>query len=158
MPYSGKKIRVFVFRSSVFGLRSSVFGLRSSVFDLRSLVFDLRSSFCRQRFPLLLGTNNAFKNLHGVFGNKERFSDKKFFNVIAYLQSEILIFLVFVSLGELTFFLGLHYQNFGQHDSGFGQHDFGRDDSQATCLVTSDCSSYTLQCCRKFHPQVFVAF
>ena len=57
-----------------------------------------------QRFPLLLGTNNAFKNLHGVFGNKERFSDKKFFNVIAYLQSEILIFLVFVSLGELTFF------------------------------------------------------
>ena len=27
MPYSGKKIRVFVFRSSVFGLRSSVFVL-----------------------------------------------------------------------------------------------------------------------------------
>ena len=95
MPYSGKKIRAFVFRSSVFGLQS--------------LVFDLRSSFCRQRFPLLLGTNNAFKNLHGVVGNKERFSDKKFLNVIAYLQSEILIFLVFVSLGELTFFLGLHY-------------------------------------------------
>ena len=57
---------------------------------------------------------------------------KKFLNVIAYLQSEILIFLVFVSLGELTFFWGLHYQNFGQHDSGFGQHDFGRDDSRAT--------------------------
>ena len=31
---------------------------------------------------------------------------KKFLNVIAYLQSEILIFLVFVSLGDLTFFLG----------------------------------------------------
>ena len=73
----------------------------------------------------MLGTNNAFKNLHGVVGNKEHFSDKKFLNVIAYLQSEILIFLVFVSLGELTFFLGLHYQNFGQHDSG-------RDDSRAT--------------------------
>ena len=59
-----------------------------------------------QRFPLLLGTNNAFKNLHGVVGNKERFSDKKFLIVIAYLQSEILIFLVFVSLGELTFWGG----------------------------------------------------
>ena len=57
---------------------------------------------------------------------------KKFLNVIAYLQSEILIFLVFVSLGELTFLGGLHHQNFGQHDSGFGQHDFGRDDSRAT--------------------------
>ena len=31
---------------------------------------------------------------------------KKFLNVIAYLQSEIQIFLVFVSLGDLTFFSG----------------------------------------------------
>ena len=31
---------------------------------------------------------------------------KKFLNVIAYLQSEILIFLVFVSSGNLTFFSG----------------------------------------------------
>ena len=35
---------------------------------------------------------------------KERFGDKKFLNAIAYLQSEILIFLVFVSSGNLTFF------------------------------------------------------
>ena len=34
---------------------------------------------------------------------------KKFLNVIAYLQSEILIFLVFVSSGDLTFFFGRHY-------------------------------------------------
>ena len=118
---------------STYPYRQSVFGLPSSVFGLQSSVFDLRSSFCRhthfvigneQRFPLLLGTNNTFKNLHGVVGNKERFSDKIFLNVIVYLQSEILIFLVFVSFG--------HYQNFGQHDSGFGHHDFGRDDSRAT--------------------------
>ena len=57
---------------------------------------------------------------------------KKFLNVIAYLQSEILIFLVFVSSGDLTFFFGRHYQNFGQHDSGFGRHDFVRNDSWAT--------------------------
>ena len=31
---------------------------------------------------------------------------KKFLNAIAYLQSEILIFLVFVSSGNLTFFSG----------------------------------------------------
>ena len=31
---------------------------------------------------------------------------KKFLNVIANLQSEILIFLVFVSSGDLTFFSG----------------------------------------------------
>ena len=31
---------------------------------------------------------------------------KKFLNVIAYLQSEIQIFLVFVSSGDLTFFSG----------------------------------------------------
>ena len=67
-----------------------------------------------QRRILLLETNNVrneqrFKNLHGVVGNKERFRDKKFLNVIAYLQSEILIFLVFVSSGDLTFFFGRHY-------------------------------------------------
>ena len=81
-----------------------------------------------QRFILLLETNNAsfccwkrttfrfvvrneqrFKNLHGVVGNKERFSDKKFLNVIAYSQSEILIFLVFVSSGDLIFFFGRHH-------------------------------------------------
>ena len=60
---------------------------------------------------------------------------KKFLNVIAYLQSEILIFLVFVSSGDLTFFSG-DITNFGQHDSGFGRHDFGRDDSRATWPVT----------------------
>ena len=37
-----------------------------------------------QRFPLLLGKDKRFKNLHGVVRNKERFSDKKFLNVIAY--------------------------------------------------------------------------
>ena len=60
-------------------------------------------------FPFVVKNEQRFKNLHGVVGNKERFSDKKFLNVIAYLQSEILIFLVFVSSGDLTFFFGRHY-------------------------------------------------
>ena len=34
------------------------------------------------------------------------FQCEKFLNFIAYLQSEILMFLVFVSLGDLTFFSG----------------------------------------------------
>ena len=52
-------------------------------------------SFCcwkRTTFPYVVRNEQRFKNLHGVVGNKERFSDKKFLNVIAYLQSEILIF------------------------------------------------------------------
>ena len=60
-------------------------------------------------FPFVVRNEQHFKNLHGVVGNKERFSDKKFLNVIAYWQSEILIFLVFVSSGDLTFFFGRHY-------------------------------------------------
>ena len=60
-------------------------------------------------FPFVVRNEQHCKNLHGVVGNKERFSDKKFLNVIAYLQSEILIFLVFVSSGDLTFFFGRHY-------------------------------------------------
>ena len=47
-------------------------------------------------FPSVVRNEQHFKNLHGVVGNKERF--------IAYLQSEILIFFAFVSLGDLTFF------------------------------------------------------
>ena len=47
-------------------------------------------------FPFVVRNEQRFKNLHGVVGNKECF--------IAYLQSEILIFLAFVSLGDLTFF------------------------------------------------------
>ena len=35
-------------------------------------------------FPFVLGNEQHFKNLHDVVGNKERFSDKKFLNVIAY--------------------------------------------------------------------------
>ena len=57
----------------------------------------------RLTFHLLVRNEQRFKNLHGVVGNKERFSDKKFLNVIAYLQSEIQIFFVFVSSGDLTF-------------------------------------------------------
>ena len=49
-----------------------------------------------ERFPFVVRNEQRFKNLHGVVGNKECF--------IAYLQSEILIFLAFVSLGDLTFF------------------------------------------------------
>ena len=56
-----------------------------------------------QRFPLLLGKDKHFKNLHGVVRNKERFSDKKFLNVIAYQ-----IFLAFVSSCDLNFFFGRH--------------------------------------------------
>ena len=65
-------------------------------------IYQLHCLF--QRFPLLLGNEERFKNLHSVVGNIERFSDKKILNFIACLQSEILIFLVFVSLGDLTFF------------------------------------------------------
>ena len=51
-------------------------------------------------FPFVVRNEQCFKNLHGVVRNKEHF--------IAYLQSEILIFLAFVSLGDLTFFWGQH--------------------------------------------------
>ena len=57
----------------------------------------------RLTLHLVVRNEQRFKNLHGVVGNKERFGDKKFLNVIAYLQSEIHIFLVFVSSGDLTF-------------------------------------------------------
>ena len=57
-----------------------------------------------QRLIRLLGTNNALRIFMVLSEKKERFSDKKFLNAIAYLQSEILIFLVFVSSGNLTFF------------------------------------------------------
>ena len=60
----------------------------------------------RLTLHLVVRNEQRFKNLHGVVGNKERFGDKKFLNVIAYLQSEIQIFLVFVSSGDLTFFSG----------------------------------------------------
>ena len=55
-------------------------------------------------FPFVVRNEQRRKNLHGVVGNKGRFSDKKFLHAIAFLQSEILIFLVFVSSGDLTFF------------------------------------------------------
>ena len=70
------------------------------------VLLDRYHCWKRTAFPFVVRNEQRFKNLHGVVGNKERFSDKKFLNVIAYLQSEILIFLVFVSLGDLTFFLG----------------------------------------------------
>ena len=53
-------------------------------------------------FPFVVRNEQRFKNLHDVVGNKERFSDKNFSNVIAYLPSEILIFFVFVSSGDIT--------------------------------------------------------
>ena len=58
----------------------------------------------RLTLHLVVRNEQRFKNLHGVVGNKEPFGDKKFLNVIAYLHSEIQIFLVFVSSGDLTFF------------------------------------------------------
>ena len=57
MPYSGKKIRVFVFRSSFFDLRSSVFGLR--FVDLGGLFYKTKTpvnftSVCaEERFGLV---------------------------------------------------------------------------------------------------------
>ena len=57
-------------------------------------------------FPLLLGTNNALRIFMMLSETKSALVIKKFLNVIAYLQSEIQIFLVFVSLGDLTFFSG----------------------------------------------------
>ena len=63
----------------------------------------------RTTLHFVVRNEQRFKNLHGVVGNKERFGDKKFLNVIAYLQSEIQIFVVFVSSGDLTFFFERHY-------------------------------------------------
>ena len=57
-------------------------------------------------FPFLLGTNNALRIFMMLSETKSALVIKKFLNVIAYLQSEIQIFLVFVSLGDLTFFSG----------------------------------------------------
>ena len=59
-----------------------------------------------ERFSLLLGTNNALRIFMMLSETKSALVIKKFLNVIAYLQSEIQIFLVFVSLGDLTFFSG----------------------------------------------------
>ena len=59
-----------------------------------------------QRFPLLSGTNNDLRIFMVLSETKSALVIKKFLNVIAYLQSEIQIFLVFVSLGDLTFFSG----------------------------------------------------
>ena len=53
--------------------------------------------------PFVVRNEQCFWNLHGVVGNKECYSDKKF-SAIAYLQSGILIFFVFVSSSDLTFF------------------------------------------------------
>ena len=61
-----------------------------------------------QRFPLLSGTNNDLRIFMVLSETKSALVIKKFLNVIAYLQSEIQIFLVFVSLGDLTFFFGRH--------------------------------------------------
>ena len=73
------------------------------------ITYTNNASFCcwqRTTFLFVLRNEQRFKNLHGVIGNKERFSDKKFLNVMTYLQSEILIFLVFVSSSDLTLFSG----------------------------------------------------
>ena len=59
-----------------------------------------------QRFPMSLGTNNALRIFMVLSETKSALVIKKFLNVIAYLQSEILFFLVFVSSGDLTFFSG----------------------------------------------------
>ena len=63
----------------------------------------------RTTLHFVVRNERRFKNLHGVVGNKERFGDEKFLNVIAYLQSEIQIFLVFVSSGDLTVFSRRRY-------------------------------------------------
>ena len=71
------------------------------------VLLDRYHCWKRTAFPFVVRNEQRFKNLHGVVGNKERFSDKNFLNVVAYKQSEILIFSVFVSSG-LTFFFGRH--------------------------------------------------
>ena len=65
-------------------------------------IYQLHCLF--QRFPLLLGTKNALRIFIVLSVTKSALVIKKILNFIAYLQSEILIFLVFVSLGDLTFF------------------------------------------------------
>ena len=60
----------------------------------------------RTTLHFVVRNEQRLKNLHCVVGNKERLSDNKFLNVFAYLLSEILIFLVFVSSGDFTFFSG----------------------------------------------------
>ena len=61
-----------------------------------------------QRFILLLGTNNALRIFMVLSETKSALVMKKK-NVIAYLQSEIQIFLVFISSGDLTFFSRRRY-------------------------------------------------
>ena len=82
-----------------------------NVRELETITYQTNNAaFCcwkRTTFPYVVRNEQRFKNLHGVVGNKERFSDKNFLNVVAYKQSEILIFSVFVSSG-LTFFFGRH--------------------------------------------------
>ena len=55
-----------------------------------------------ERFPLLLGTNNALRIFMVLSETKSASVIKKFLNVIAYLQSEILIFLVICFFGQLS--------------------------------------------------------
>ena len=60
-----------------------------------------------ERFPLLLGTNNALRIFMMLSETKSALVIKKFLNDIAYLQSEIQIFLV-CFFGRLDFFFGRH--------------------------------------------------
>ena len=90
------------------------------------------ASFCcwkQTTFSFVVRNEQHFKTLHGVVGNKERFSDKKFLNAIAYLQSEILIFLVFVSLDDVTQISG---------DMTSGEMTLGRLDRLPCIVYDSD--------------------
>ena len=90
--------------------QKKVFSSLRNIREQETITYQMNNaSVCcwkRTTVPFVIRNEQRFKNLHGVVGKKERFRDKKFLNAIAYLQSEILIFLVFVSSGNLTFFSG----------------------------------------------------
>ena len=59
-------------------------------------------------FPFVVRNEQRFKNLHGVVGNKERFSDKNFSTLLPISSLKFRSFLIFVSSGDLTLFFERH--------------------------------------------------
>ena len=98
----------FLFLKMLFLEPRKSFSSLQNVREWATITCQTKSAiFCRWKrttFPFIARNEQCFKNLHGVVENKEHFSNEKGFNVIAYLQSEILIILVLVSSGDLTFF------------------------------------------------------
>ena len=79
-----------------------------------------------QRFPLLLGTNNAVRIFMVLSETKSALVIKISRRYCLFTVRNSDLFSI-CFLGRLDFFSGDIAKNFGQHDSGLGRHDFGRD-------------------------------